>query len=120
MSGMNPAEFANIAKSERDFWWYRGMRSIFFRALDPVLAGRPIRRVLEAGCGTGYFSHVLQKDRSLPVFPIDLGWEGLQYARSMGVERLAQANALSLPFAPASFDVVLSLDVMPHFERGVE
>jgi SAM-dependent methyltransferase len=117
---MNPAEFANIAKSERDFWWYRGMRSIFFRALDPYLAGRPVRRVLEAGCGTGYFSHLLQTERRLPVFPIDLGWEGLRYARSMGVERLAQANALTLPFASSAFDVVLSLDVMPHFERGAE
>lgn len=120
MSGMNPAEFANIANSERDFWWYRGMRTIFFRALDPFLSGRRVRRILEAGCGTGYFSHVLQAERHLPVFPIDLGWEGLRYARSMGVERLTQANALSLPFATASFDVVLSLDVMPHFERGAE
>jgi len=120
MSGMNPAEFANIAKSERDFWWYRGMRAIFFRALEPFLAGRRLRRVLEAGCGTGYFSHVLQNDRRLPVFPIDLGWEGLQYARSMGVQRLAQANALALPFRSAAFDLVLSLDVMPHFERGAE
>jgi SAM-dependent methyltransferase len=120
MSGMNPAEFANIAKSERDFWWYRGMRAIFFRALDPFLAGRRLSRVLEAGCGTGYFSRVLQTERRLPVYPIDLGWEGLQYARSMGVQRLTQANALSLPFAPAAFDLVLSLDVMPHFERGAE
>jgi len=27
---MNPAEFANIANCERDFWWYRGMRKILF------------------------------------------------------------------------------------------
>ena len=31
---MNPAEFANIAQSEGDFWWYRGMREILFRMLD--------------------------------------------------------------------------------------
>jgi hypothetical protein len=49
MSGMNPAEFANIAKSERDFWWYRGMRAIFFRALEPHLAGRRLHRVAGSG-----------------------------------------------------------------------
>ena len=51
----------------------------------------------------------------MPVVPIDLGWEGLRHARSMGVERLAQANALALPFRGGSFDLTLSLDVMPHF-----
>ena len=66
---MNPAEFANIAASERDFWWYRGMRDILFRMLDPHLAGRSIRRALEGGCGTGYFSHLLQSERKLPVVP---------------------------------------------------
>jgi SAM-dependent methyltransferase len=120
MSGMNPAEFANIAKAEDDFWWYRGMRSIFFRVVEPHLAGRRIRRALEAGCGTGYFSRLLQTERLIPVAPIDLGWEGLRHARSMGVERLAQADALALPFRAGSFDLTLSLDVMPHFRPGDE
>jgi SAM-dependent methyltransferase len=120
MSGMNPAEFANIAQSEADFWWYRGMRSIFFRMVEPHLAGRRVRLALEAGCGTGYFSRLLQMERGLPVAPIDLGWEGLRHARSMGVERLVQADALRLPFAAGSFDVVMSLDVLPHFQPGDE
>ena len=46
---MNPAEFANIAQSEQNFWWYRGMRRITFAVLDPVARRRPIRDVLEAG-----------------------------------------------------------------------
>ena len=60
MSGfMNPAEFANIRRPRENFWWYRGMRAILFRMLEPHLAGRKIGRALEAGCGTGYFSHLL-------------------------------------------------------------
>lgn len=120
MSGMNPAEFANIAKSEADFWWYRGMRSIFFQVVGPHLARRRVRRVLEAGCGTGYFSRLLQQEHGLPVIPIDLGWEGLRHARSMGVERAVQADALRLPFPAEAFDVVLSIDVLPHFQPGDE
>ena len=117
---MNPAEFANIARCERDFWWYRGMRDILFRFLDPHLAGRPMRRALEAGCGTGYFSHLLQTERRWPVVPVDISWDGLSYARRMGVERPVQSDICSLPFASASFDLVMSVDVLPHLPRGVE
>src|SRR5579872_2486863 len=104
-SFMNPAEFANIARSERELWWYRGMRSILFRLLDPYLAGRKIHRILEAGCGTGYFSKVMQQERRWPVIPIDLSADGLRYARAMGVERAVQADTTRLPFAENSFDM---------------
>jgi SAM-dependent methyltransferase len=120
MSGMNPAEFANIARSEKDFWWYRGMREILFRMLDPLLGGRRPRLALEAGCGTGYFSRLLQMERGWPVVPVDIAGEGLRYAREIGVRRLAQADISRLPFASGAFDLVLSLDVLPHFERGEE
>jgi SAM-dependent methyltransferase len=119
-SFMNPAEFANIAGSEQDFWWYRGMRAILFRMLDPYLAGRPIGRALEAGCGTGYFSRILQAERGWPVIPADISAEGLHYARDLGVQRAVQANILDLPFRTGAFDLVLSLDVLPHLPTGDE
>jgi SAM-dependent methyltransferase len=117
---MNPAEFANIAESEKDFWWYRGMRRILFRLLEPYLSGRRIQRALEAGCGTGYFARILQTEHGLPLAPVDIGWEGLRRARALGVERLAQANMLELPFGDCAFDAVFSIDVLPHLERGIE
>jgi SAM-dependent methyltransferase len=121
MSGfMNPAEFANIAKCEKDFWWYRGQRAIFDRMVAPYLAGRRIARALEAGCGTGYFSHLLQTERQWPVVPVDISADGLRYARAMGVRRLAQADISALPFAANAFDLVLSMDVLPHLPRGAE
>jgi SAM-dependent methyltransferase len=117
---MNPAEFDHIRAVEQDFWWYRGMRKIFFRVMEPLLRGRPIRRVLEAGCGTGYFSLLLQKDRGWPVVPMDISGAGLRHARSLGVEKPVQGDAASLPFAAGAFDLVLSLDVLPHFLPGEE
>ena len=118
--GMNPAEFANIARWEREFWWYRGQRAILFALLDPLLAGRQVRRALEAGCGTGYFSHLLQRERGWPVVPLDISAEGLKYARAMGVERPVQGDLSRLPFADGTFDAVLSIDVLPHLPRGAE
>src|SRR5215212_5052433 len=117
---MNPAEFANIARVERDFWWFRGMRQILFRLLDPLVAARRFTRVLEAGCGTGYFAHELGKRYRFPVFPVDLGWEGVAEGKRLGVERLAQADITALPFHSGTFDMALSLDVMVHFAPGRE
>ena len=117
---MNPAEFANIARSEQRFWWYRGMNQILFRLLDPIARERTFDRVLEAGCGTGYLATLLERRYSWRMFPVDLGWQGLQFGRSLGLDRLTQADIAHLPFRSGSFDAVVSMDVIVHFPRGEE
>jgi SAM-dependent methyltransferase len=117
---MNPAEFANIRGSEESFWWYRGMRAILFRMMDPHLAGRRIDCALEAGCGTGYLSHLLQRERKLPIVPMDFSGCGLRYARELGVQRPVQGDIRALPFAGGSFDLVMSVDVIAHLPPGEE
>ncbi len=117
---MNPAEFANIAEAERRLWWYRGMRRILFRILQPWLKGREIRRVLEAGCGTGYFANLLEQERGWTVYPSDIAWEGLAYGRNLGLKRLSQADLSALPFRAGAFDVVSAMDVLAHFAPGEE
>jgi len=117
---MNPAEFANIANSEEHFWWYRGMREIMFRLLDPIARARPLRDVLEAGCGTGHFSKVLADRYRWRMYPSDLGLEGLAYARRYGLDHLAQADIQALPFRGQAFDAVVSMDVIVHLSRGRE
>jgi SAM-dependent methyltransferase len=117
---MNPAEFANIAAAEQHLWWYRGMRRILFRLLDPLAAGRPIERALEAGCGTGYFARLLQQRYDWRVYPVDRGWNALQFGRQLGVPRMTQADIAALPFPDGCFQAVLSLDVIAHLPRGQE
>ena len=117
---MNPAEFANIARVEQDFWWYRGMQRILFRALDPFIRGRSVSRVLEAGCGTGFDAACFERRYSWRVFPIDLEMQGLAYARKRGLQRLVQTDLRSLPFRSENFDLVTSLDVLIHFPPGAE
>ena len=101
---MNPAEFANIAESEANFWWYRGMRRIMFGLLDPVAKYRTFDRVLEAGCGTGHFARELERRYRWRMYSLDLGIEGLRYARAYGLERLVQADIRELPYRDRAFE----------------
>jgi SAM-dependent methyltransferase len=117
---MNPAEFANIAKAEEDFWWYRGMREIMFGMLDKLAPARTIRRALEAGCGTGHFARGLQQRYGWTMFPLDLGREGLAYGKGMGISRLLQADMCAIPYAGGSFDAVVSMDAVVHLPPGQE
>lgn len=116
---VNPAEFDNIAAAERDFWWYRGMRDILFRLLEASGLTQE-SCVLEAGCGTGYMSKLLADQYGWKMTPLDLGREGLEYARGYGLTRLVQGNVTALPFADASFDGLISLDVLVHLPPGGE
>jgi SAM-dependent methyltransferase len=117
---MNPAEFANIAQSEQNFWWYRGMRRITFAVLDPVARRRPIRDVLEAGCGTGHFSLQLAQRYGWRMHSLDLGWEGLAFGKQLGAPRMVQADICRLPYRDAAFDGVVSMDVIVHLPPGRE
>jgi SAM-dependent methyltransferase len=88
--------------------------------LEPHLAGRTIASALEAGCGTGYLSHLLQRERGWPIVPLDFSGDGLRYARDLGVRNPVQADIRALPFGDGAFDLVLSVDVIAHLPRGEE
>lgn len=117
---MNPAEFANIAQSEQDFWWYRGMRKITFAVLDPIARARKPHTVLEAGCGTGHFSLQLAQRYGWRMHSLDLGWEGLAFGKQLGAPRMVQADICRLPYCSGAFDAVVSMDVIVHLPRGCE
>jgi SAM-dependent methyltransferase len=123
---MNPAEFDNIARAERDFWWYRGMREILFRLLDTIEPPGELQGVtkgasaLEAGCGTGYLSKSLEQRYGWRMTPLDLSRDGLEYARGYGLSRLVQGDVTALPFAGELFDALVSMEVIVHLPRGEE
>jgi SAM-dependent methyltransferase len=117
---MNPAEFANIARAEREMWWYEGMRRILFAMLDPLVRPRRIGAVLEAGCGTGWNARLLEQRYGWNVTALDLAADGLRQARELGLQRRVQADVAALPFAADSFDALVSLDLMVHLPPGAE
>lgn len=117
---LHPEEFRNLASSERDFWWFRGMRKILSAVLDPALNGRNVRQILDAGCGTGFNAAWLHKERGWRVYACDLDCEAMPYAKALGLSGIVQSDVTALPFPDGFFDAVFSLDVLPHLEPGAE
>jgi ubiquinone/menaquinone biosynthesis C-methylase UbiE len=93
----------------------------------PLAAGA---RVLDAGCGTGLLTLAFLRAHARPaeVASIDLSRRSLQTARravqkreGRGARRkvtFAQADALSLPFADETFDLVLTSGVLEYLPLG--
>lgn len=66
------------------------------------------KHVLDLGCGTGHNTRELQR-RGATVVGLDLS-----PSRPSSETPIVAADALRLPFAPSSFDVVLSSNMLEH------
>jgi SAM-dependent methyltransferase len=94
------------------------MRQTAFRLLDPVAGAHGIKRVFEGGCGTGYFAHLVGQRYGLPVFAADLDAAAARFCSEKRGVVCARADLGALPFPAASFDLVLAMDVLAHFEAA--
>src|SRR5205807_1529070 len=72
--------------------------------------------VLDAGCGTGGMA--LAMSAFAEVTALDLSRRALDYGRRRGLARLIEGSVSALPFGDASFDAVVSLDVLYHAAVG--
>ncbi|MBI3374429.1 MAG: class I SAM-dependent methyltransferase [Betaproteobacteria bacterium] len=99
--------------------WYRTPRGNWigtteFALLARLLELRPGETVLDAGCGTGYFTRHFAEGRSGWVAGIDRDQAAVSYARrhSTGNAAFVGADAQRLPFPDHSFDTVISVTAL--------
>ena len=112
---MDPREYELMYHVEDRHWWYQGMETITRALLERWMPAHS-SRILDAGCGTGAAMTTYLAEYGM-VTGIDLYAEALRFCRKRNAPRLARASVLDLPFAPASFDMVTSFDVL--YERAV-
>lgn len=106
---MNPADYDAWYDSERGRW----IGETEYRLLLNELAPRTGDRVLDVGCGTGWFTRRLAHDLAGPLTGLDLNAESLRFAAQRdATSSYVQADARTLPFADNAFDCVFSITAL--------
>lgn len=101
-------------RMEREHWWFQARREILGSVLRRMTRGRPRPRILDIGCGTGEsVRHLSQFGR---VVALDFSDLALTFCKHKKLGNLVQADAVRLPFADGSFDLICGLDILEHLE----
>jgi len=114
---VNTAEFDRMFAVEETHWWYRGRRALVRAALDRYAPPRRPLQILDVACATGMSFRFLADYGAIR--GIDISDETIRLCGQRGIDRIVKADAMALPFAPGSFDVVLALDAFEHFDDDI-
>lgn len=94
------------------------MRRTAISLLDRYAGDEVDLRTLDGGCGAGVFLAELTALRpGVEPWGGDIAREALRLAMQAGHRRLAQFDVRRLPFPDASFDLIVSNDVLQHLGR---
>jgi ubiquinone/menaquinone biosynthesis C-methylase UbiE len=107
--------YDDIYRHHEDVWIDQG-RSEKFQTYFAKLVG-PADRILELGCGEGTLLAAINSPHK---YGIDPSIHALVRARRRSGAECAVARAEELPFPSGSFDLVISVGVMEHFEKPDE
>lgn len=108
---MQPRNFQELYELEETYWWFVGRRQLVQQLVRRYVQ-KPGARILDAGCGTGGTLKALQGLTDL--YGCDVSREALAFCRQRSLKQLVAADVLALPYASASFQAVISCDVLEH------
>lgn len=111
---LRPEEFQKMRELEERHWWYRSRTRLVEGALSRICDdGRGLKILdLATACGRN-LEHFGGRGQ---VYGIDISMESLRYCRERGGAGIVLADAMRIPFKDGTFDLVLALDALEHFE----
>ena len=114
---MNREYYLQMRRLEDRHWWFVARRNLICAALKRFgKTKQPL--TLDMGCGTGGTMDRL-REFARPV-GLDLEPLALELCRERGHENLVLASATELPFADATFDAAIALDVLEHIPDDIQ
>jgi 2-polyprenyl-3-methyl-5-hydroxy-6-metoxy-1,4-benzoquinol methylase len=114
---MKSEYYGEYYEHENNHWWFKWRFDMITQIVESLPRSGGFR-MLDAGCGTGQMTKLLEQYGQ--AVGLEIAPEALQFARKRGVENLVQGSITDPPFAAGSFDLVLSLDVIEHVDNDVQ
>ena len=109
-----PEYYEQLGRVEQSHPWSAYMQRLAFHLLDLHSRGAPTR-VLDAGCGAGYFTlRWREHSRIRLAAGVDSSLDALHVSRKRGLATVAAASVVALPFDEEAFDAVYCADVLQH------
>jgi SAM-dependent methyltransferase len=109
--------YDHIYRHHEDVWIDQGRSEQFQSYFGDLARSFSTDRILELGCGEGTLLTALAAANK---FGIDPSIHALIRARRRSAAECAVARAEELPFSSSSFDLVVAVGVMEHFENPDE
>lgn len=117
---METEEYLKMAEVEDRMWYYRSLHGRLHDALLRDVGGSSSPRVLDAGCGTGGLIRRLKTSHpEWEIKGVDLSPVACDLARRRGCD-VTEGSVTALPFPDASFDAIVSGDVLYHISEHTE
>lgn len=112
---MDSATYASEAAHEATHWWFVGRRRLFAREIEGLGLDRDAR-ILDIGTSTGTNLRMLRDLGFSDVTGLDYSAEAIAYCASKGLGQVEQGDVCAMPFADATFDLVLATDIIEHVD----
>ena len=100
--------------AEDALWWYQGRRRVVMDSVQRAIAEVVAPRFLDAGCGGGATLTALAPLGACT--GLEPSPPAREKALGRGVAAVVDGSIERLPFADASFDIALALDVIEHLD----
>jgi SAM-dependent methyltransferase len=116
---MDYAVYAAESEVEKDHWWFVVRRKLFKKEIATLRLPADAA-ILDAGTSTGTNLRMLREMGFTNVRGLDTSDEAIRWCAEKGLGTVEKGDVCSMPFAEASFDLVLATDIVEHVEFDVQ